>query len=320
MQKKQKEEVLQPGQSSLSSRVQLGEGTTFLPGKRDPSVAHLISHVLEHGYVILPSLFPPSLVSSALAELDRLQSLPTDTSGPASHGGRNPFEGYATKRVYALADKSRVFDEFAINETVLKLNDYFLQENYLLTSFHTVTIDAGESEQSMHTDDGLIHLPRPRPLMGIGTMVALDPFTATNGSTTLIPGSHLWPESRRPKRSEMIPAIMPAGSMLYFLNTVWHSGGANTTSVPRRSLTVQYCQSWIRPIENMIVAVGWEDLDALPKRLLELMGFSLNDFMGYVDGRNPRAGVEMRKRRLIEWALEKEREKEKEKEKKGSKL
>lgn len=70
-------------------------------------------------------------------------------------------------QVYALADKSRVFDEFAINETVLKLNDYFLQENYLLTSFHTVTIQPGEKEQSMHTDDGLINLPRPRPLMGI---------------------------------------------------------------------------------------------------------------------------------------------------------
>jgi ectoine hydroxylase-related dioxygenase (phytanoyl-CoA dioxygenase family) len=108
----------------------------------------------------------------------------------------------------------------------------------------------------------------------------------------------------------MIPAIMPPGSMVYFLNTVWHSGGANTTSQPRRSLTVQYCQPWIRPIENMIVAVGWEDLDAVPKRLLQLLGFSLNNFMGYVDGRAPRTGVEMRKRRLVEWALAKEKEKE----------
>jgi len=60
-----------------------------------------------------------------------------------------------------------VFDEFTINGTVLKLNDYFLQENYLLTSFHTVTIASGEREQSMHTDDGLIQLPRPKPLMGV---------------------------------------------------------------------------------------------------------------------------------------------------------
>jgi ectoine hydroxylase-related dioxygenase (phytanoyl-CoA dioxygenase family) len=153
-------------------------------------------------------------------------------------------------------------------------------------------------------------------------MVALDPFTATNGATTLIPGSHLWPDSRLPQRSEMISTIMPAGSMVYFLNTVWHSGGANISGEPRRSLTVQYCQPWIRPIENMIVAVGWEDLDAVPKKLLSLLGFSLNDFMGYVDGRAPRTGVEMRKRRLIQWGIrengmEKERE---EKMRHGSKL
>ncbi|KAH7420147.1 hypothetical protein BKA64DRAFT_589071 [Cadophora sp. MPI-SDFR-AT-0126] len=284
--------------STIHDRVQLGEGTTFLPGPKDPSVANLIDQVLEHGYVILPRIFAPQQVSLANSELARLTSLP---SGPASAGGRNSFEGYSTKRIYSLCDKSRAFDCFPIHETVMKLNDYFLQPAYLMTSYHTVVIEPGEKEQEIHTDDGLIALPRPRPLMGIGTMVALDDFTPTNGATTLIPGSHLWPDSRRPSRSEMIPAIMPAGSMVYFLNTVWHSGGANTSSSPRRSMTIQYCQPWIRTYENFTVAQGWEDLDALPKRLLRLMGFSTHDFMGYVDGRSPRAGVEMRKKRLLEW-------------------
>lgn len=144
-------------------------------------------------------------------------------------------------------------------------------------------------------------------------MVSLDDFTAENGATNLIPGSHLWDDNRRPTREEMIPAIMPAGSMLYMLNTVWHSGGANKTKKPRRSLTIQYCQPWCRTYENMTVAMGWEDLDQVPRKLLSLMGFSTHDFMGYVDGRAPRTGVEMRKKRLIEWALQ-----EKEKEKVGS--
>jgi len=290
----------------IAQRVQIGKGTTFLPGKKDPSVAHLINHVLQHGYVILPNIFTPAQVSAANAELARLEAL--ESSGPASQGGRNPFEGFQTKRIYALVDKSRVFDVFAIHETVMKLNDYFLQPNYLLTSFHTVNIGPGSKAQEIHTDDGLIALPRPRPLMGIGTMVSFDDFTATNGATTLIPGSHLWDDDRKPKREEMIPAVMPAGSMVYFLNTLWHSGGANTSQKPRRSLTVQYCQPWIRPYENFTVAMGWEDLDQVPHKLMRLMGFSTHDFMGYVDGRSPRAGVEMRKKRLIEWAL-KEREK-----------
>jgi hypothetical protein len=58
----------------------------------------------------------------------------------------------------------------------------------------------------------------------------------------------------------------------------------------------------------MTIAMGWEDLDQVPKRLLQLMGFSTHDFMGYVDGRAPRTGVEMRKKRLIEWALGEEKE------------
>jgi hypothetical protein len=119
--------------------------------------------------VILPSIFTPAQVASAVAELDRLEDL--QSSGPAAHGGRNDFEGYQTRRVYALADKTRVFDQFAIHETVLKLNDYFLQENFLLTSFHTVNIGPGSKEQAIHTDDGLIHLPRPRPLMGVVSVV-----------------------------------------------------------------------------------------------------------------------------------------------------
>jgi ectoine hydroxylase-related dioxygenase (phytanoyl-CoA dioxygenase family) len=134
-------------------------------------------------------------------------------------------------------------------------------------------------------------------------MVSLDEFTAENGATNLIPGSHLWGNDRSPKREEMISAIMPAGSVVYFFNTLWHSGGANVSKKPTRSLTVQYCQPWIRSSENMTVAMGWEDLDQLPKKLISLLGFSTHDFMGYIDGRSPRAGVEMRKKRLIEWAL-----------------
>jgi ectoine hydroxylase-related dioxygenase (phytanoyl-CoA dioxygenase family) len=45
--------------------------------------------------------------------------------------------------------------------------------------------------------------------------VPLDEFTADNGVTTLIPGSHLWGDDRDPIRQEMIPAIIPAGSMRY---------------------------------------------------------------------------------------------------------
>jgi ectoine hydroxylase-related dioxygenase (phytanoyl-CoA dioxygenase family) len=95
---------------------------------------------------------------------------------------------------------------------------------------------------------------------------------------------------------------MPKGSMCYFLNTLWHGGGANKSKEKRRAMTVQYCQPWIRPNENLMVAVGWDKLDEVPKKVLELCGYTTHQFAGYVDGRSPRAGVEMRKKRLLETA------------------
>lgn len=167
-----------PGPTLLSERIQLGQGTTFLPGKKDPSIAYLIDHVLSHGYVIIPSIYTPSQVSFALSELKRLESLQKSKSGPASKGGRNPFEGFNTKRIYALPDKSRAFDCFPIHDTVTKLNDYFLQPACLITSYHTVVIEPGEREQEIHTDDGLVSLPRPRPLMGCVSSLSAFRFSA----------------------------------------------------------------------------------------------------------------------------------------------
>ena len=155
--------------ASVQHRIQLGQGTSFIPGRKSFTVAHHIDHVLEHGYVILPNLYTPHQVSIAKEELARLEKL--QNSGPAAKGGRNDFEGFNTGRIYALTDKSRAFDCFPIHETVEKLNDYFLEPYPLLTSYHTVVIEPGEKPQLLHTDDGLISLPRPRPLMGIVCML-----------------------------------------------------------------------------------------------------------------------------------------------------
>ncbi|KAG9240291.1 hypothetical protein BJ878DRAFT_468598 [Calycina marina] len=169
--------------------------------------------------------------------------------------------------------------------------------------FHSVVIQPAEKAQILHTDDGLIPPPRPCPLIGVvSAMVALVGFTADNGATVLAPVSHLWDDARKPIREEVIPAVVPARSMIYFLNTIWHGSGANTSRNERKGLIVLYCQPWVRTFRNMTVAVDWENLDAISINMLKLLGFSTHNFMGYVDGRSPRAGVDVRKKRLLEGA------------------
>lgn len=127
-------------------------------------VGPLIEHTLANGYVIIPNAFSPSEIAEAKAELARLAQQPA--SGPASAGGRNAFEGYRTNRIYALLNKSRVFDKFALHPDVLALNDYFLDDGFLVTAFHSIDIQPREDAQALHHDDAYIKVPRPHPPYG----------------------------------------------------------------------------------------------------------------------------------------------------------
>jgi hypothetical protein len=79
-----------------TSRIQLGQGTSFLPGTKHESVKELIDHVLEHGYVILPRLFSEGLVEEVKEEVGRLEK--GEWEGRRREGGRNGFEGFRTRR------------------------------------------------------------------------------------------------------------------------------------------------------------------------------------------------------------------------------
>jgi ectoine hydroxylase-related dioxygenase (phytanoyl-CoA dioxygenase family) len=82
----------------------------------------------------------------------------------------------------------------------------------------------------------------------------LDAFTARNGATRVVPGSHrasgpLQKSIRDPAanhpRQELVTA--PAGSVLVFNGHLWHSGTRNESDGPRRALQLQYVASASMP-------------------------------------------------------------------------
>ncbi|TFB01716.1 Uncharacterized protein CCMA1212_006251, partial [Trichoderma ghanense] len=303
--------LCQGGETGADARL----AGTYSSSPPTPRIQSLIDEVTAHGYVVIRDAFSPSSVAAAKAEVARLSADPK-TAGPAGlKGGRNTFEGYRTRRLYALADKSRVFDEFALHEDVLALNDWFLDPGYLINTFQSIEILPGEKAQTMHFDHGFVSLERPHRALGTGVMIALDDYTATNGATVIVPDSHTWDSHRVPKPEEAKPVIMPAGSVLYFVSLLWHGGGANKSDRSRLALTAQYCQPWIRPTENLILAVDWDKLDEMPPRLVDMLGYKVgNPTLGFVDGKSPRRVVEGILRRLRGEGREKE-EKGEEKEK-----
>jgi ectoine hydroxylase-related dioxygenase (phytanoyl-CoA dioxygenase family) len=108
-----------------------------------------------------------------------------------AHHGRNDFEGFKTERVYTLVARAPLFQDIAADPRLLALIGRFLQPNFLLSASHVISLEPGETPQSIHSDDGFYRQKRPRAPIGISVIGAIDAFTKANGATEIIPGSHL---------------------------------------------------------------------------------------------------------------------------------
>ena len=243
------------------------------------TVDEVLEPLQRDGYAIVDHFLSPAEAAAKRADLvSLLEQTPT---------GRNDFEGFHTQRLYALFAKTRAFDELATHPLVLGVLDRILG-SYQFSAPQGIQIGPGETRQDLHRDDGPYPVPRPRPELVVNTMWALDDFSAENGATHVVPGSHRWidqvPQSDTPTEQ----AIMPAGSVMFFVGSVFHAGGANRTDSPRLGVILEYCAGWLRQQENQYLAVPKETARELPQRMQELLGYGMhNEFLGQVDARHP---------------------------------
>ncbi len=202
--------------------------------------------------------------------------------------GRDDFEGRRTRRVYALFAKTRALDALATHPVVLDALDRVLGPAQLSTPT-AIEIGPGERAQPLHPDDAIYPVPRPHAELVLNVMWPFDDFTTENGATRVVPGSHRWVDERPGPDTETLAVTMPAGSAMMYVGSLWHGGGANATRRPRIGVVLHYAVSWIRPVENHVLAVPRDVVRTLPERLQELLGYNVYPpFLGYVDGRHPR--------------------------------
>jgi len=248
------------------------------------SVEQVVAALGEHGAVVVEGLLGPGELAAAREELRKLVA---DVPG-----GRNAFEGMRTRRVYALFAKTRAFDAAAVHPLVLGVLDAVLG-HCQLSAPTGIEIGPGERAQPLHHDDGIYPLPRPHAEVVLNTMWALDDFTEANGATRIVPGSHRWRDEVPSQATATVAATMPAGSVLFYLGSLWHGGGANVTDRPRLGVVLEYVASWLRPQENHFLSVPAATARGLGAPLQELLGYNIRPpFMGYVDGRHPRRVLE----------------------------
>lgn len=232
------------------------------------------------GYVVCERVVDDAL-------LERIREELAPYLGPDAHRGRNDFEGYSTNRVYGLLAKAPSVAELVEHPSVVALLDELLLPGYLLSANLAINLLPGETAQRLHFDDSFYPLPRPRAAIGVSAIWAIDDFTPTNGATQVIPGSHRWGSEIPAEDHEVVDVVMPAGSVVVFLGTLWHRGGANRSDAPRLAITPQYCEPWARQQEQMVLSVGTAAA-RFSDRVRTMLGFGIHPpFMGHVNGLHP---------------------------------
>ena len=242
-----------------------------------------VARIREQGYTIVEEAIEPDLRRAIAEDLDRLER------ELAIGEGKNPFEGYRTVRIYNLLVHGPTFQRVPVHEHLLPIVERVLDPGCLISSLSSIAIGPDEKPQPLHADDQLIPLPKPHVPIVCNSIWAITDFTAANGATRVVPGSHRADRSPNPfEDDDAIPVEMPAGSVVVYDGSLWHGGGRNTTAERRVGLAMNYCAGWIRQQENQQLGIPREVVRDFSPRLRELVGYGVyNHLLGHIDKKSP---------------------------------
>jgi len=184
----------------------------------------------ERGFVVVERVISPIV----LARLSKSYDTALATAAPD-----DIKEGTATTRVSDFVNRGPDFDAIYILPPLLEACRQTIGEQFRLSSFHARTLRARTEAGEWHVDvdRGADEWPL------VGFILMIDAFTLDNGATRFIAGTHRWRKTPLDTMQDLRAdadgqelACGPAGSLVIFNGSTWHSHGANRTDRPRRSL------------------------------------------------------------------------------------
>jgi hypothetical protein len=186
------------------------------------------------GYAPFPGVLAAAQVEAMRARLDGLLAAEGDRAGLEVHQ-----EG-GTDRLADLVNKDPMFDVCFTHPQVLAGVAHVLGE-FKLSSLNFRAARPGQGGQPLHADWG--QPAGPGGYQVCNSIWLLDDFTAGNGATRVVPGSHRLgalpreamadPAAPHPREVQL---IAPAGTVVIFNSHLWHGGTRNRTGRPRRAL------------------------------------------------------------------------------------
>ncbi|MEM8768953.1 MAG: phytanoyl-CoA dioxygenase family protein [Pseudomonadota bacterium] len=249
-------------------------------------VDDILAAVDADGACIALKVLPHDLCDALMADFN--VHLDASEWGADDLGYRDKFFGEQTKRLHGLFSKSPHMVNVLTHPLFLTLAERLLVDSGLgkdfrLSNAELMVLNEAQDVQEFHTDAASWHRAQGMEKAGgneilISANCALTEFTATNGATRVVPGSHRWEPERTPEAHEVCLAVMPKGSALIYSGNAVHSGGANREATARAGLYLGYAVSWLRPLENQLITNKPADILALPEEAQRLLDVSPGGF------------------------------------------
>lgn len=199
--------------------------------------------------------------------------------------GEDDFSGERTTRTGGLVGRSARARQLLLHEAVIAQCEAILKpicETYQINATQVIRIMPGETAQPIHRDRWAwgfrqTFLPEPQ----LSAIWALTDFTRENGATQIAVGSRHWPDDRVVTEEEISYATMARGSVLLFLGSVFHSGGANTSDGDRVGVVMNYVLGCLRQAENQYLSCPPEIAADFSPEIHALLGYASCNTIGY---------------------------------------
>ena len=237
----------------------------------------------ENGYAIIEGALAPDMLAAVRDALYRIARSERELGRAETYDVSKDGEG--SQRVWNLVSRDPVFCALAEHELALGLVRFLIGWPASLSSSSANIIVTAEDNIIVHSD--MAYMPEPwggPQAINIGWCI--DDFTAENGATLVVPGSHRLNRSYREEdgRAGLIPAEAPAGSILALDGRLWHSAAPNHSGKPRAAIFNPYTlpiylpqENWFRSLDPQVRQYGSETL-------LTLLGFRPG-LLGRINGR-----------------------------------
>jgi len=220
------------------------------------------------GYTLLPNVIAQDELVETRKHLDAL--LDKDI---ADYGRENLLKMRELGTLRFMLAHDPYFIEFANRRSIMELIEAVIGETCILHLQNGIVLVPSEKHQqgAYHQD---FRLWMNGYDVSLNAFSLIDDFTPENGGTIIVPGTHVLED--RPSddylERNQIQINGPAGTVMVFNSRLWHRGGDNRTTQPRRAINMQFTRAFIRQQVDYAHCLPEQQYAELPERTQQILG------------------------------------------------